>query len=70
MSRYGSCETGRTEDSEGTERHLETPISLTGKRIKKKNLRQTQSVRLSSYAMKKGCSLPKGIEQTDVLLHD
>ena len=35
MSRYGSCETGRTEDSEGTERHLETPISLTGKRVKK-----------------------------------
>ena len=35
MSRYGTCETGRTEDSEGTERHLETPISLTGKRVKK-----------------------------------
>ena len=28
MSRYGSCETGRTEDSEGTERHLETSIQL------------------------------------------
>ena len=35
MSRYGSCETERTEDSEGTERHLETPINLTGKRVKK-----------------------------------
>ena len=35
MSRYGSYRTGRIEDSEGTERHLETPISLTGKRVKK-----------------------------------
>ena len=26
----GSCETSRMKDSEGTERHLETPISLTG----------------------------------------
>ena len=32
---YGSCETGRIEDSEAKERHLETPISLTGKRVKK-----------------------------------
>ena len=44
MSRYGSCETGRTEDSEGTERHLETPISLTGNRTKKKNLRQPRAM--------------------------
>ena len=35
ISRYGSCETSRTEDSEGTERHLETPISLNGKKRKK-----------------------------------
>ena len=35
MSRYGSCETGRTEDSEGVEWHLEAPISLTGNRTKK-----------------------------------
>ena len=35
MSRYGSCETSRIDDSEGTERHLEAPISLTGKRVKK-----------------------------------
>ena len=44
MSRYGSCETGRTEDSEGVARHLETPISLMGKRVKKKNLRQTRAM--------------------------
>ena len=35
MSRYGSCETSRIDDSEGTERHLEAPISLTGKKGKK-----------------------------------
>ena len=35
MSRYGSCKTGRTENSEGIERHLEAPISLTGKKDKK-----------------------------------
>ena len=35
MSRYGSCKTGRIEDSEGVARHLETLINLTGKRAKK-----------------------------------
>jgi hypothetical protein len=30
MSRYGSCETSRIDNSEGVERHLEAPISLTG----------------------------------------
>ena len=35
ISRSGSCETGHTEDSEGIERHLEAPISLTGKKDKK-----------------------------------
>ncbi len=35
MSRYGSCETSRVEDSEGVALHLETLINLTGKRVKK-----------------------------------
>ena len=35
MSRYGSCETSRIDDSEGVERHLEALISLTGKKGKK-----------------------------------
>ena len=30
MSRYGSCETSRIDNSEGVERHLEAPVSLTG----------------------------------------
>ena len=32
---YGSCETAHIRDSEGIERHLEAPISLTGKKGKK-----------------------------------
>ena len=32
---YGSYKTSRTEDPEGTERHLKAPISLTGNRTKK-----------------------------------
>ena len=35
ISRYGSCETSHIDDSEGVERHLEAPISLTGKKGKK-----------------------------------
>ena len=34
--RYGSYRTGRIEDSEGIERHLKMPISLTGKKGKKR----------------------------------
>ena len=36
ISRYGLCKTGRTENSEGIERHLEAPISLMGKEDKKR----------------------------------
>ena len=50
MSRYGSCETSRTGDSEGIERHLEAPISLTRKNgQKKKNLRQTTGYAMCSF---------------------
>ena len=45
ISRYGSCETSRIEDSEGVALHLETLINLTGKKgQKKKNLRQTRAM--------------------------
>ena len=50
---YGSYRTSRTEDSGGTERHLETPISLTGNRTKKEepktNNRQCLVFVLGSY---------------------
>ena len=49
MSRYGSCETSRIDDSEGVERHLETPISLTGIGQKEKNLRQTTGYAMCSF---------------------
>ena len=42
---YGSCETSRIDNSEGVERHLEAPISLT----KKKNLRQTTGYAMCSF---------------------
>jgi hypothetical protein len=48
MSRYGSCETSRIDNSEGVERHLEAPISLTGIE-KKKNLRQTTGYAMCSF---------------------
>ena len=35
ISRYGTCEISRIDNSEGVEWHLEAPISLTGKRVKK-----------------------------------
>ena len=64
MSRYGSCETGRTEDSEGTERHLEAPISLTGKRVKKEepktNNRLCHVFVLGSYWRRERDSNPCG----------
>ena len=53
IQRYGSCETSRIDDSEVVERHLETPISLTGKRVKKEepktNNRQCLVFVLGSY---------------------
>ena len=49
MSRYGSCETSRIDNSEGVEWHLEAPISLTGIGQKKKNLRQTTGYAMCSF---------------------
>ena len=52
-SRYGSCETSHTDDSEGIERHLEAPINLGENRIKKEepktNNRQCLVFVLGSY---------------------
>ena len=48
ISRYGSYEPTHTRDSEGIERHLEAPISLTGIG-KKKNLRQTTGYAMCSF---------------------
>lgn len=52
MSRYGSCETGRTEDSEGIERRLEASMNLTnqkGKKEPKTNIRLCLVFVLGSY---------------------
>ena len=64
ISRYGSCETSHTGDSEGIERHLEAPISLTGKKDKKEepktNNRQCLVFVLGSYWRRQRDSNPCG----------
>ena len=62
ISRYGSCKTSRTSDSEGIERHLEAPIRLTGKKDKKEepktNNRLCLVFVLGSYWRREGFRTP------------